>query len=110
MLLQLGLCRTCSEKPHCWFSHDAAHNYIYLIIQRLIPVNNLIHVNLFLTGLPRNGGAGAGRAHANGIRGGWDGNPRTLHMFHHSWQDPLGGRSLPVGWNGDFGSISHLFG
>ena len=64
---------------------------------------------MFCSGLPRHGGAGIGRAHANGMRDGWDGNPSTLGMFHHRWTDPLGGRALPPGWNGDFNAINHLF-
>lgn len=69
---------------------------------------------LTFKGLPRHGGAGIGERHADGRNSGWDGNPQTLTtQYQNSWSDPFQGQpipQLPIGFNGDFSSVSGMFG
>ena len=42
MLVQLSLCRTCSKKPHCWFSHETAQLFLGEFTDCLLPAKKLM--------------------------------------------------------------------
>ena len=54
VLLQTGLCQTCSETTHCWFSHEAAHllsqQWIFAIVKNKYAVTTQpISIFIFAT-------------------------------------------------------------